>query len=137
MTHGRFISFFYAHLNAVQRHLAYTNAGHPPPILLHSDGTFDLLRQGGPILGEFPARHFDQGAVDLRGGDRLVLFTDGIVEAPNSAEEEFGIHRLLEVLAHHRTLSAEGLRDTVMVEVRSHCGGTLNDDATLIILGVA
>ncbi|HXN24287.1 MAG TPA: SpoIIE family protein phosphatase [Candidatus Dormibacteraeota bacterium] len=137
MTHGRFISFFYAQLDAPQRRLSYTNAGHPAPILLHSDGSFDLLGEGGPILGEFPAQRFDQSAVMLRQSDRLVLFTDGIVEAPNSGGEEFGLQRLLQVGRHNRMVSADTLRDAVMAEVRSHCAGTLSDDATLIILGVA
>jgi sigma-B regulation protein RsbU (phosphoserine phosphatase) len=136
MTHGRFISFFYAQLDAPERRLNYTNAGHPAPILLHSDGSFELLGEGGPILGEFPAQRFDQVTVTLRRGDRLVLFTDGIVEAPNSSGEEFGVQRLLEVVMHNRLVSADRLRHTVMAEVRSHCAGTLVDDATLIILAV-
>lgn len=137
MTHGRFISFFYAQLDIAARRLTYTNAGHPLPILMHADGTFDLLGKGGPILGEFAAGHFDQGSAQLMPGDRLVLFTDGIVEAPNADGEEFGEQRLVEVLAHHRMARADELRDAVMADVRSHCAGKLNDDATLIILAVA
>lgn len=133
----RFITFFYAQLDGATRQLRYTNAGHNAPIIVRKDGSHDRLREGGGILGVFPVQAFDMGTYDLGPGDRLLLFTDGVTEAPNPDGEEFGEARLLEVLVENRDLSAQNLQKKVLSVVEEFCRGHWHDDATLIAIAVA
>jgi sigma-B regulation protein RsbU (phosphoserine phosphatase) len=137
VVHGRFVSFFYARLAAQERLLTYTCAGHPAPILVRTDGTWMRLSEGGPVLGEFDGRRFEQANVPLASGDRLVLCTDGLLEAENSRGETFGDGQFLATLLQNRAGSAEMLRNILMDGLRTHCGGRLNDDVTLLTLAVA
>ncbi len=136
IANDRFITFFYAQLDGATRQLRYTNAGHNAPIVVRKDGTHDRLREGGGILGVFPVQAFDMGTYDLGPGDRVLLFTDGVTEAPNSEGEEFGESRLLQVLVEHRELSAENLQKKVLSVVAEFCRGHWHDDATLIAIAV-
>lgn len=131
---GRFISFFYCVLDAATRTLSYANAGHHPPMLVRADGAIERLDSGGPVLGVFPAARYEQAQVVLGAGDRLVLFTDGIIEARSEADEEFGDERLLAAaVAHHRQPAASLLRDVHDAAV-GFAAGQFQDDATLIVL---
>jgi phosphoserine phosphatase RsbU/P len=137
IANDRFITFFYAQLDGDTRQLRYTNAGHNAPIVVRQDGTYDRLREGGGILGVFPVQAFDMGTYDLGPGDRVLLFTDGVTEAPNPEGEEFGEARLLQVLVENRELSAENLQEKVLSVVAEFCHGHWHDDATLIAIAVA
>ena len=88
------------------------------------------------MLGEFDGRRFEQGSVQLRSGDRLVLCTDGLLEAENSSGETFGDREFLATLLQNRACRAEALRNILMDGLRTHCGGRLNDDVTLLTLAV-
>lgn len=134
---GKFITFFYALLDTARKRLIYSNAGHNPPILLHREGAPVRLDQGGVVLGEFGDGAYDQGEVELRSGDRLLFFTDGITEAENSQGEEFGEARLIEILVNHRHLTAVELQKRLMTGVSEYCDHNFRDDATLIALCVA
>ncbi|GEM_PF-3809310 len=129
---GKFITFFYAVLDAASRRITYVSAGHNPPLLVRRDGTTARLDVGGPVLGIFPAAPFQSAAVEWSDGDRLLMFTDGITEAADGAEEEFGEDRLIAMLAEHQNASAAELRDTIMQAVASFCGEDFADDATLV-----
>lgn len=137
MAPGRFITFFYGVLDAASRTLAYTNAGHNPPLLLRTDGTCEALETGGLLLGAFPEAEYAQARVELRSGDRLVLFTDGLVEAENATRELYGDDRLIETLRRHASDSAEELQRRILAAASEHCGGEFQDDATLIVVAVA
>ncbi|MGA7854098.1 MAG: SpoIIE family protein phosphatase [Candidatus Acidiferrales bacterium] len=137
IANDRFITFFYAQLDGATRQLRYTNAGHNAPIVVRNDGTHDRLREGGGILGVFPVQAFDMGTYDLGPGDRVLLFTDGVTEAPNPEGEEFGEARLLQLLVENRDLSAENLQKKVLSVVAEFCRGHWHDDATLIAIAVA
>lgn len=134
VAHGRFITFFYASLDA--RTLRYTNAGHPAPIVMRRDASIVRLSEGGPVLGEFPGRRYDQGEIRLLPGDRVVFCTDGVLEAENSRGDEFGDENLCAALRENRELGADALRGKLMDAVLRHSGGQLKDDATLIVVGV-
>jgi sigma-B regulation protein RsbU (phosphoserine phosphatase) len=136
IANDRFITFFYAQLDGATRQLRYTNAGHNAPIVVRKDGTHDRLREGGGILGVFPVQSFDMGTYDLGPGDRVLLFTDGVTEAPNADGEEFGEARLLQLLVENRDLSAESLQKKVLTVVAEFCRGHWHDDATLIAIAV-
>lgn len=131
----RFISCFYALLDAKNRKLSYANAGHCPPILMRN-GNCLRLKEGGPVLGVFPDRLYLQDEIELRAGDSLVLFTDGVTEARNSEGKEFGEERLKDLLIVGQRLHATQLRDRIMAAVSEFSAGIVDDDATLMVLTV-
>ncbi len=133
---NRFITFFYALLDAPSRRLAFVNAGHNPPLLIHADGSYRKLREGGPVLGLVRDWNCQQGLVELAPGDRLILFTDGITEATNSQGEEFQEERLLALLTAHRNLRPEAIRQNIVAVLHEFTGDKWNDDATILVLGV-
>jgi len=131
---GRFISFFYSVLDAPTGVLTYTNAGHYLPMLVRADGSVDRLGAGGPVLGVLSDAEYEQAQVSLGPGDRLVLFTDGLTEARDETDEEFGEPRLLDAAVAHRRCSAPALQARLADAVANFTGGKLQDDATLIVL---
>lgn len=131
---GRFISFFYCVLDATAGVLTYTNAGHYLPMLVRADGAVERLGIGGPVLGVLAEAEYEQAQVLLAHGDRIVLFTDGLTEARDARDEEFGERRLLEAAVAHRACSAPALQARLTAEVAAFTGGLLQDDATLMIL---
>ena len=131
---GRFISFFYCVLDATVGVLTYTNAGHYLPIIVRADGSVERLGMGGPVLGVLAEADYEQASIAMAQGDRLVLFTDGLTEARNAADEEFGEHRLLAAAIEHRACSAPSLQARLADAVATFTGGHLQDDATLIVL---
>ncbi|HKN76469.1 MAG TPA: SpoIIE family protein phosphatase [Candidatus Acidoferrum sp.] len=133
----RFITFFYAQLDGPARMLQYANAGHNAPILLHSDGSHERLQAGGGVLGVFPKQKFATGATRLVSGDRLILFTDGVTEACDTAEEEFGEVRLLRLLQEHRAAPASALQEKILAAAGEFSQGHWHDDATLLVLAVS
>ena len=135
MVAHRFITCFYALLDTQNKKLLYTNAGHCPPMLVR-DSTCVRMKEGGPVLGIFPDRRYLQEEIELRTGDSLVLFTDGVTEARNAAGKEFGEDRLRELLTAGQKVSANELRDRIMAAVGEFSGGQMHDDATLMVLTV-
>jgi phosphoserine phosphatase RsbU/P len=133
---GKFITFFYCVIDSEHRRISFTNAGHNWPVLAHADGTFDRLSTDDMVLGTTPKWNYHQRELELRSGDRLLLFTDGITEACGADGTEFGEHNLLQVLRDHVSLSAADLRDALLEAARSHCRGVWTDDATLIVIAV-
>src|SRR3984893_10833596 len=136
MASDRFVTLFYAQLDGVSRRLCYTSAGHNPPFVLHQDGSHERLDEGGGVLGVFATQTFHAGVAELRPGDRVVLYTDGVTEASNAADEEFGEERLLQVLQDNRESSAQELQKNILRAASDFCSGTWRDDATLLVLAV-
>ncbi len=134
---GRFVTLFYGVLDTERRIFTYVNAGHNPPRLVRADGSRMELTEGGPILGEFEDLKFQQGIAHLQAGDRLAIFTDGVVEASNGSEEEFGQSRLDALLTADRALKPKEIQEKIFREVSAFCGGAMQDDATLIVAGVS
>jgi sigma-B regulation protein RsbU (phosphoserine phosphatase) len=133
---GRFISFSYCVIDTEVGTLTYCNAGHYPGMLVRADGTVDRLSAGGAVLGVLPAAKYEQGQLPIHCGDRLVLYTDGITEARNEADEEFGEDRLLALAIDNRTCSAPALQARLGAFVTTFTGGRLQDDATMIVVAV-
>jgi phosphoserine phosphatase RsbU/P len=132
----RFITFFYAQLDGPTRRLAYVNAGHNAPFVVHADGTHERLREGGAVLGVFESQTYELGSAQLSAGDRVVLFTDGVTEACNAVDEEFGEVRLLHLLNEHRASTADALQMKILEIVGEFSGHHWQDDATLLVLAV-
>jgi len=131
---GKFITFFYAVLDSVDNRLTYCSAGHNPPLLIRPDGTCAELKAAGAVLGQFPHWLYEQSELQIRTGDKLLLFTDGLVEACNGDEELFGEHNLVRVARENPSSSAEELVGLLMRAALQHSGEHLQDDASLIVL---
>ena len=110
---NRFVTLFYAELEPKSGALAFLNAGHNPPLIVHSGGTMEQLAAGGLPLGIMPNADFREGRTQLHPGDVLVIYSDGVSEACNPAGEEFGPTRLYEVVARNLDASAGGIRDRI------------------------
>jgi sigma-B regulation protein RsbU (phosphoserine phosphatase) len=132
----RFATMFWSYFDPASQHLKYINAGHCPPLLLkrdHQDATLHLSA-GGPVLGVLGDAEFQQGSVRLDAGDVLVLYSDGIVEAANEAEEEFGEDRVLAAVKAYAGDSAEEIRNQVLAAVDAFAGtAARQDDRTLVV----
>ncbi|MCY4661606.1 MAG: SpoIIE family protein phosphatase [Acidobacteria bacterium] len=130
---GRFVTLFYGVLRP-DGSLAYCNAGHNPPILARADGSVCRLDVGGMVLGVFGDAPFVEGSQALGPGDHLVLFSDGVSEAMNEAEEEFGDERLLACLAS-LTGDAEQRLQHILAAVRQFTGDApQHDDVTAMVV---
>jgi phosphoserine phosphatase RsbU/P len=132
---GRFISFCYCRLDTVSGELTYCNAGHCSPLLVRADGGVEWLITGGPVLGILSGASYESARVALRAGDRLILFTDGITEARDGSDEEFGESRLADLAARHVGACARELQASLTAGVHAFAGERLQDDATLMVLG--
>jgi len=110
------------------------HAGVAPGIARFRRG--ERLDEGGGVLGVFATQTFHAGVAELRRGDRVVLYTDGVTEASNAADEEFGEERLLQVLQDNRESSAQELQKNILRAASDFCSGTWRDDATLLVLAV-
>jgi phosphoserine phosphatase RsbU/P len=133
----RFTTAFFGELDLASRAMRYICAGHNPPVLRRAAGVLERLDAGGLPLGVMASACFEQGVVTLDSGDLLVVFTDGVTEAENERQEEYGEPRLLEVV---RSLgagsAAEGLR-MVISAVDAFVGRTRqHDDITALVLRV-
>jgi sigma-B regulation protein RsbU (phosphoserine phosphatase) len=132
----RFATAFFAEWSARDRSLTYVNAGHPAPILLGSRSG-EQLDAGGPPLGLFPATDFEVGRIVLQPGDVMALYSDGITEAGESSQREFGEARLEAVLKQHAGEPLDEIRQHVLEAVRDWSGEELEDDMTLLLIRAA
>jgi phosphoserine phosphatase RsbU/P len=132
----RFVTLFYGHLDGPSRQLRYVSAGHNPPFVLHRDGSHERLREGGLVLGVFANQIFKSGTLELQSGDRMVLYTDGVTEACNSEDEEFGEGRLLQVLQQNRANTAIEVQKNILQAAAEFSRGPWHDDATLLVVAV-
>jgi len=134
---GKFVTFFYAILNAEDRTLRYENAGHCPAILVKAGGETELLSGDGAVLGVLPDWQYRDFSVQLAAGDRLLFFTDGVTEAANVQFEEFGNERVIgSVRAMDGTLSALATQRKLLEEVTRFCASNFQDDATILVAAI-
>ena len=134
----KFLSMFLGLVDTRRNGLHYINAGHVPPILVDGEtGQYQSLEDGGTVIGLFLATEYQRGAAKLKAGDILVCCTDGIQEANNAADEEFGTERLAASVFQHRNKSAQELVDSVLADVNAFSAtGTHVDDKVLMVLKV-
>jgi hypothetical protein len=135
----RFASLFWSYYEPDRRVLRYVNAGHPPPILLRQNRAGDVhierLGQGGPVLGVLLDAEYRQGTAPIAPGDLLVLYSDGVTEASNASEEEFGEERLLAAIQEDAQKTAAEIRDDILRRVRLVIGEReIQDDLTLVVV---
>jgi len=138
----RFTTAFIAELDPATGMMQYVNAGHNAPIVLRSSRAVERLEDGGPPLGLPLFRgvepKYDCGTVRLEAGDLLFIFTDGVIDAINDDEEEFGESHLLALLRDLPQMSAAETRDRVMGELNAFVGyAHQQDDITCLLLRVS
>ena len=137
---NKYATFFYAQVEQRGQRLRYVNAGHNPPYLVRcANGTTEIieLRDGGTVLGLFPEIEFQEAEIDLRTGDLLVAFTDGVTEALNSAGEEFGEERLKDVLRAAVGAPADEISARLAGTMRDWIGNAeQHDDLTFVVVAV-
>ncbi len=136
-THGGlFITLFYGILDSETGSLAYCSAGHLPGLLVRrGDRSVERLGQTGIPLGVFADTSWIRRTVQIEAGDRLVLYTDGITDAENTAEEFYGQERLAEAVKKHGGKPAGKLRDVILGDVNCWVGGSAQfDDITLMVV---
>jgi phosphoserine phosphatase RsbU/P len=131
---GKFVSLFFAMLDSRDHRLVYCNCGHNPPIVIGADGSARELNAAGAVLGQFPDWVYEQSDLQLKAGDNLLLFTDGLVEASNSLEEAFGEERVVRIAQQNASMEAEDLKTLLMRSASEHCGGQFQDDASMIVV---
>jgi sigma-B regulation protein RsbU (phosphoserine phosphatase) len=136
-TANRYATFFYAEYEPNSRALRYCNAGHNPPMLLRGDGSRrELIRldRGGTVVGLLEGVRYEQAKIVLARGDRLVMFTDGISEARNLADEDWGEERLLIAIESAGSASAAGLIEELYQVIDQFAAGApQHDDMTVVV----
>jgi phosphoserine phosphatase RsbU/P len=133
---GKFMSMFLGLIDTRTNRLHYINAGHCPPLLINGEtGQHRLLDKGGMVIGMFADAVYQRGSEKLRRGDVLVACTDGILEACDTKEDEFGEERLAEAVAKLRTKPAQHIVDTVLqqVDIFSKDGGNIDDKVLMVV----
>jgi serine phosphatase RsbU (regulator of sigma subunit) len=132
------ITAFLAELETSTRTLTWVNAGHNPPILVRSGGAFEHLEEGGLPLGAFTASRYESGRTELRAGDVLYIYTDGVIEAVNESGAEYGEDRLAGLLAALGTATAAASLSRIFESVDRFAGAAPQyDDITCLVLRVA
>jgi len=132
----KYVTMLFSVFDARTRRLSYTNAGHLPPVLFRG-GKIERLRAGGTVVGLFPDAEYEQAELELKPGDTLLAFTDGLTEPRNAFDEEFGEERLLKAVQKARGVPPEALVEEICRSVSDWTGSPeLQDDMTLLLAWV-
>jgi sigma-B regulation protein RsbU (phosphoserine phosphatase) len=136
-------SLFVARLDPSTGTLDYCSAGHPPALLLRSNGELESLSQGGLLLGVLPTAPYERGSVQLGPGDVLLAYSDGVLETVNNSDEEFGVERIktqlrsasLEQNDTVNRVSAETILFSVLAAVQDFgASHKLVDDLSVVVI---
>lgn len=132
---NQFVTAFYGVLDATNHTLAYTNAGHNPPLLMDKDGNGRFIERGGLPLGMFADARYYEYYLPIESGQTLVLYTDGATEAANGSSEEFGRERLEQSVRAARHESARDLINFIYKDVLAWTEGHgVSDDVTFVVV---
>jgi sigma-B regulation protein RsbU (phosphoserine phosphatase) len=117
--------------------LKFANAGHNPPIVVRASGAHEMLDGGGPVLGIIPFAPYSQMQIELHPGDMLTMYSDGVTEAVDVNENEYGEDRLIEVLKKNRAEPATAIVQAVTKSLAEFAlGAPQADDITLLVAKV-
>lgn len=134
-TQNQFVTAAYVYLDAEKGELAYSAAGHPPMLLLR-EGRVSSIEENGLLMGMFSAAAYNSTKRALLKGDRLLLYTDGVIEATDGGEEEFGPERLSKLLADSAGMAAEQTADLILSTVQGWAS-IQTDDLTVVVCDCA
>jgi sigma-B regulation protein RsbU (phosphoserine phosphatase) len=131
---GKYATFFYGVFDSDRRTLNYVNAGHLPPMLFRETGEVLRLKTGGMVLGMLPDAKYMKEEIQLKKGDVLVIYSDGVSEAMNIRSEEFGEERLKELIAPNLQKSATEIKDLILAGIEEFVAhAEQHDDLTLVV----
>jgi phosphoserine phosphatase RsbU/P len=130
-TQGQFVTAAYVYLDAERGELCYAGAGHPPMLLLRQ-GQVSAIEENGLLMGVFSSAAYNSTQRALAPGDRLLLYTDGVIEAANGGEEEFGQERLGKLLASSASMTVEVVADLILSTVQDWAPAQM-DDLTVVV----
>ena len=139
---SQFVTAGYIYIDLHENHMIYSTAGHPPLLIWRKSlGKVEEIRLNGMLMGHVPDARYEDTKVDIEPGDRVVLYTDGIVEATNSQDEFFGKERLVELIETENDLSAEAFADHLLTYLSSWTGKKLEgegfeDDLTFVVTDI-
>jgi phosphoserine phosphatase RsbU/P len=133
---NQYATLFFADYADDTRTVRFANCGHFPPFLMRAYGTVEQLMPTAMVLGLFEAWSTTTCERQLHPGDTLVIYTDGVIEATNHQDQEFGNERLLATMREHRHLPAADLVTTIHAEVQRFSAGSLSDDLTVVVAKV-
>ena len=143
---NKYATFFYAQVDGDRRQLRYVNAGHNPPYLVRAcantaaadqDAHMEELTVGGAVVGMLPGMSYEEATVDLRSGDVLLAYTDGVTEAHSPDHVEFGEDRLKALLREVAHLSAGDIRTRISAELKDWIRDAEHyDDLTFVVMKV-
>lgn len=129
----KFFTIVYLILNVHKGTLKYSNAAHPPPVLLRSDGSLELLDKGGTIIGLGGRIPFEEEQKELQSGDKIILYTDGVVEYQNDSGHFFGKDRFYTLLKNQKGHSISKILDEVLKSLIDFSSNTRpQDDVSLL-----
>ena len=128
-----YATLFFAEYCDETRRLRYANCGHLAPLVLRREGAVERLEPTSTVVGLFRQWDCCTAEVRLAPGDTLALYTDGVTESFNDADEEFGEQRLVEALQRHREAPPDAMIASVVAEVRQFSPHDQHDDITLIV----
>jgi sigma-B regulation protein RsbU (phosphoserine phosphatase) len=132
----KFFTIIYIIIDLSRENLIYSNAGHPPPMVLHRDGSYDLLEKRGTVIGLDGIVPFEEEGRKLHEGDKILCYTDGVFEITNEKEEIFGekrFHKLAQSLVH---LPVHEMLEQILTAIQEFAGEmTVRDDVSLLGIG--
>ncbi len=128
-----YATVFFAEYDDAAQRLRYTNCGHLSGLLLRQDDRVEWLHSTGTVLGLFKDWTSPTVECQLHRGDILALYTDGVTESFDDAQEEFGEQRLIEALRRHREHGAQPIVTSIVADIQRFSPGEQHDDITLII----
>lgn len=131
---GKYATMFYGKYDPQSCEFEFSNAGHNYPVLLHPDGSCQFLKSGGLIIGAFEDNSYVAEKICLKPDDIIFFYTDGLSEALDKSEEEFGEDRIVECLRKYRGLKPAEIRDCMLEEVTRFSGTEAQDDDTTMII---
>ena len=132
---SQFLTCFYGVLNPEDGTLTYTNAGQPPPLhLKKGKGKIDMLGRTGPPLGVLEEGQWDPIDVDIKSGESLILYTDGVTDSCNASGTFYGAQRLLALIEQNKGKSAPALHDALLADIDRFVAGELQYDDTAIVV---
>ena len=133
---GQFVTAAYIFVDTIRRVLTYSGAAHPAILIARSGGVVEEIEKNGLMIGPFSFASYENTTVQLGAGDLIVIYTDGITEAANPADEDFGGDRLRNALAANGGRGANEIADALMASVTRWSPGPQQDDRTLVVIDV-
>lgn len=131
----KYATLFYGEFDQEKCTFHYSNAGHNYPILVRDNGTWEPLREGGMIIGAFGGATYEYADIELRKNDMIFFYTDGVSEAMNENDEEYGEERIRNFVVAHRKMDPEQIMQGILNDVRNFDkSDPPRDDTTVVIL---